>query len=198
MNDRQEVSIRDLKDSDWESLGVCCGFAFHRIPPFDSLADDQKEEAGRDCMETVRRGKDGPLIAQASVVAVDEHDKAVGALLIVLKPPGFRDDPWRHNQWRQVPPERAVETRAGQAHLDWVFVGSWHVGRGVASTMLEHCVARLRERGYQTLTSSFILGNGESMAWHWRNGFVLLPNPASMRYLDQKMREAEMKPAKGQ
>jgi hypothetical protein len=64
--------------------------------------------------------------------------------------------------------------------------------------MLEHCVARLRERGYQTLTSSFILGNGESMAWHWRNGFVLLPNPASMRYLDQKMREAEMKPAKGQ
>ena len=84
----------------------------------------------------------------------------------------------------------------GQAHLDWVFVSHWHVGRGVASAILAASVAKLRELKYESLTSCFMLGNGESMAWHWRNGFELLPNPASMRYFEQRMKDAGINPTK--
>ena len=52
-------------------------------------------------------------------------------------------------------------------------------------------VAKLREMKYDSLTSAFMLGNGDSMAWHWRNGFVLLPNPASMRYFEQRMKDSK-------
>ena len=74
ISDREEIVIRPLKDSDWEPLGEWCGFAFHRVPPFDSLTDEEKKEAGRDCMEHTRNGGNGPMIAEASMVAVDEKN----------------------------------------------------------------------------------------------------------------------------
>ena len=186
--------IRPLRDSDWEDLGKWCGFAFHRVPPFDSLTADEKRQAGRDCMERVRSGGDGPLIAEASMVAVDEKDEPLGALLIVLKPEGYCADPWHHDWSKFRPADAAVIN--GQAHLDWVFVSHWHVGRGVASSMLAASIPKLREMNYQSLTSAFMLGNGESMAWHWRNGFVLLPNPASMRYFEQRLKDAGVNPTR--
>jgi predicted GNAT family acetyltransferase len=195
MSAREEVAVRPPRDSDWEALGKCCGFAFHRIPPFDSLNADEKRQAGRDCMEHTRNGGDGPLIAEASMVAVDEKDEPLGALLIVVKPAKYSADPWHHD-WRGTPPADAVASGGGQAHLDWVFVSHWHVGRGVASSMLAASIPKLREMNYESLTSTFMLGNGESMAWHWRNGFVLLPNPASMRYFERRMKDAGVNPTK--
>jgi predicted GNAT family acetyltransferase len=192
-----EVAIRPLQDADWDSLGQRCGFAFHRIPPFDTLTDDEKKQAGRQCMEHTRGGGDGPLIAEASHVAVDDQGSPLGVLLIVLKPAGYCQDPWRNDHWRLPPAADAVAARAGQAHVNWLFVSPWHVGHGVASAMLAASVAALREMEYESLSSCFMLGNGESMAWHWRNGFELLPNPASMRYFLRRMKQVQDKPASG-
>ncbi|MBI4618054.1 MAG: GNAT family N-acetyltransferase [Planctomycetes bacterium] len=146
-------------------------------------------------MEHVRRGGDGPLVPAASVVAAGEKGEVRAALLVVLKPPGYRDDPWRWDSWRNTSaPDPAVDAGKAQAHLDWVFVSPWYAGNGVASSLLARSAIALRDFGHASLTSSFMLGNGESMAWHWRNGFELLPNPASMRNFQRRLREAGAHP----
>jgi predicted GNAT family acetyltransferase len=189
MGRTDKVSIRPIEDADWEHLGKLCGYSFHRVPPFGSLTDEEKVTAGDECMTHVRNGGDGPSTGPASIVAVDEKNHPRGALLIVLKPDGYRDDPWRFDRWREPAPGNAIAQRLGQAHLDWVFVSPWIANHGVASTMLAMAVKSLRQMGYTSLTSAFLLGNGESMAWHWRNGFTLLPNPASMRYWEQRVKK---------
>lgn len=174
------VTVRRVEDKDWDELGPLCGAAFHRVPPFSALSDDERAAAGADCMAFVRSGGDGPLVPAASMVAADDEDgRPRGALLVVLKPAGYRLDPWRHERPPVV--EGAVAPAPTQAHVDWVFVSPWLANRGVASAMLARTVEVLRAAGHASLTSSFMIGNGESMAWHWRNGFELLPYPGSFR-----------------
>jgi ribosomal protein S18 acetylase RimI-like enzyme len=119
------------------------------------------------------------------MVAADNEDgRPCGALLVVLKPKGYRVDTW-HNE-RPPVVHGAVVPAPSQAHLDWVFVSPWLSNRGVASAMLARTVEALRAAGHASLTSSFMVGNGESMAWHWRNGFELLQYPGSMRTLGRR------------
>lgn len=177
-----ELTIRPVEDPDWEELGPLCGAAFHRVPPFSSLSDDERGAAGGDCMAHARAGGDGPLVPAASMVAVDHHGTPRGALLVVLKPAGYRKDPWRVGRAKPAGGDSVPRPpRATQAHLDWVFVSPWFAGRGVASALLAGTVRALRAAGHKTLTSAFLIGNGESMAWHWRNGFELLQYPGSFR-----------------
>ena len=178
----REVTVRPVEDRDWDGLGPLCGAAFHRVPPFSALSDEERPAAGTDCMAFVRSGGDGPLVPAASMVAADAEDgRPRGALLVVMKPKKYRLDPWAHERPPVV--EGAVVPAPSQAHLDWVFVSAWVANRGVGSAMLARTVEALRAAGHTSLTSSFMIGNGESMAWHWRNGFELLPYPGSMRRL---------------
>ena len=193
-DNHEKINVRPLAESDREHVADLCGPAFSRIPPFSSLTDEEQNAAGRDCMEFVRKGGDGPLLPEASQVAVDEHCNISGALLIVLKPPGYRIDPWRNDGWREPIDASAAQGKDGQPHIDWVFTHPWLLNRGIASAMLEQCVQVLRARGNKSLTSTYLLGNGESMAWHWRNGFELLPNPGSMRSLRSAMKDEMHRP----
>jgi GNAT superfamily N-acetyltransferase len=204
----RDVTVRPIADGDWELLGPLCGGAFHRVPPFSTLGDDERSAAGADCMAYVRRGGDGPVVREASVVATDAKDgKPWGALLVVMKPPGYRDDPWRRSGRRRGNTADAGEANTGgdeeadvaaavpaggegQPHVDWVFVSPCVAGRGLASTLLARTVDVLRAAGHACLTSSFMIGNGESMAWHWRNGFELLTYPGSMRQWRRHLRSS--------
>ena len=57
---------------------------------------------------------------------------------------------------------------------------------GLSGTLL--CLAGLNALcalGYPDLASTFSLGNESSTLWHWRNGFELMPYPASPRLVNK-------------
>lgn len=123
---------------------------------------------------------EGPLIAAASCVAEDEPGNVVGALLVTLAPKQDLGEFWGP-RWRTTPPPDCVELHLGRPHLMWIFVNPWEFGHSIGSHMLRFSARALLAIGYREIASSFLIGNERSMAWHWRNGFRLLPLPYSPR-----------------
>jgi len=175
------VTIRPLEEDDWKCLPAIFAGAFGRVQPFSSLSDEDREEAATECLAQTRAGGDGPLIAEASFVALGEQkDDVVGGILITLIPIREEGD-WWTGKWPEPPPSDAVTQRLGRPHLTWVFVGPWHATNGIGSTLLAHAVNALLKLEYRELASTFLVGNDSSTLWHWRNGFRLLPYPGSRR-----------------
>ena len=183
------VQVRRLRDEDWGDLPDLFAGAFHRTVPFDSLDDDERVEAARDCLAHTRSSGDGPLIGAASGVAIGAEGRLVGALLVTLWPDRDLTEA-RAARWPAPPPSDAVDRRLGLPHVTWVFVHPLDAGRGIGTAMLAHTVRALRELGYGQLGTSFVTGNASSMLWHWRNGFRLLESPWSMRKIDGEIRAA--------
>ena len=71
--------------------------------------------------------------------------------------------------------------KLGVPHLTWVFVHPWEARHGIGTALLAASVAALREMGFEQLASTFMLDNGPSALWHWRNGFRLLSQMALFR-----------------
>jgi GNAT superfamily N-acetyltransferase len=190
--DAQEtVALRRLEAEDWEHLPSVFAGAFDRVQPFGSLDDETQEEAARKCLEHTRTGGDGPLIQQASFVAVSQEDgHRRGAILITLVPDRDLTN-WDSCRWAEAPPPDCLERRLGRPHLTWIFVGPWHAGHGVGTALLAAAVRELLALGYKELASTFLLGNDSSMLWHWRNGFQLLPYPGSWRQMRERLRREE-------
>lgn len=193
----ESVAFRRLEDRDWPRLSRVFAGSFERVQPFAGLGDRRRLEAARACLKFTREGCDGPIIAPACHVAVDQKDgDPLGAVLVTLVPPVDLDEIWSL-RWKTPPAPGCVERRLGHAHLTWIFVGRRIAGCGVGTALLEQASLGLRGLGYTELISSFILGNDSSMLWHWRNGFELLPYCGSRRRFRAMMRAKEAEEAAG-
>ena len=188
------IAVRPLEDADWEDLPLVFAVAFARVPPFSSMEDEERRQAGRACLEHTRDDGDGPLIRQACFVAMTEDHHLVGAILVTLAPRGDLTE-FGSLHWRKKPPKNAVERRLGRAHVTWVFVAPMFAGHGVGSAMLSSAVNGLVGLGYTELVTTFISGNDSSMLWHWRNGFELAEYGGSLRGMRRRIQgERDAKP----
>ena len=171
------VTFRGLRAEDWAEFTPLFAGAFQRVQPFASLADNERLEASLACLEQTRTGGDGPLIETTCIVAEGEG-RIIGAILNTLIPRREVGE-WWDGTWPTPLPADAWAT--GRPHLTWVFVSPWHAGEGLGNELLARAVKVLRCAGFTELASTFLLGNESSTLWHWRNGFRLMPYPASLR-----------------
>jgi hypothetical protein len=188
----EDVQIRAIKGNELDDLvSLFCG-AFHSIQPYGSLDEVTRQQAGRHAMERTRTGGDGPLIEQASLVAINKSKRpgtTIGAILVTLLPAGDPTDVDSY-YWQEPPPDDCISQRQGRPHLTWVFVSPLETGCGVGTALLTAAGNTLLNMGFSQLFSTFISGNDSSMLWHWRNGFRLLPYPGSRREIKKRLKGA--------
>jgi hypothetical protein len=178
----EKITVRRLAESDWEALASTFARAFWRVPPFAALTKGERKKAAVACLERTRTGGEGPLIGQACFVADHEHfGVACAAILVTLTPERDLTTDWRADEWPEPPPPDAIQRRLGRPHLTWIFVDPWLGHHGVGSQLLVASARELAVLGYRELASTFLLGNDDTLLWHWRNGFRLLPGIGSMR-----------------
>ena len=186
----EEIVIRLLTKEDWQRLPPVFAAAFHRVQPFAGLTDEVRLQAARACLQKTKEGEEGPLIAEACLVAACKSDEAIiAALLTTLTPAGDLSQ-WGSRQWKTPPPPDAVARGIGRPHLTWVFVTPWFARYGVGTALLDMAVQTLTQLGYSELASTFLLGNEFSTLWNWRTGFRLLPYPGATRLIRQQTRAA--------
>jgi len=186
----QEVEIHPVRPGELaELVPLFCG-AFRSIQPYGSLNDEMREQAAQHALERTRTGGDGPLIEQASFVAVDREKRPgtkIGAILITLLPEGDLTDTESY-YWRDPPPADCITSRLGRPHLTWIFVSPLEAGQGVGTALLGAANNALLDMGFTQLLTTFISGNDSSLLWHWRNGFRLLAYPGSRRAMKERWR----------
>jgi GNAT superfamily N-acetyltransferase len=175
-----DVELRPLEGDDWEALIEVFAAAFALQQPFAGVDEATRLIAARRSLEQTRTGGDGPWIEAASFIAPDEDDLPTGAILITLLPQHDPTD-WDAYHWSSPPPPDCIARRLGQPHLTWVFVDPDQVGRGVGTALLGAATQALRQMGFTSLLTTFLIGNDSSMLWHWRAGFRLLSHPGSRR-----------------
>jgi len=173
------LSYRPLLGSDWDALIPVFAEAFQTTQPFGSLDDNLRMEAARQALSRTRLNRDGPWIADASLVVLADEAPA-GAILVTLLPQGDPCD-WDCYSWQEPPPADCIARCLGQPHLTWVFVRPALVGRGLGTALLDAAANRLLRLGFRHLLTTFMIGNDASALWHWRNGFRLLAYPGSRR-----------------
>ena len=183
---QEDITIRPLVDADWQQLPALFAAAFHRVQPFASLADKARLEAAQECLRQTKEGAEGPLVAEANLVAACKSDDAPIAALVTTLVPARDPSRWDSWRWETPPPPDAVARGIGRPHLTWVFVSPWHARQGVGMALLDAAVRALAGLGYSELASTFLVGNESSMLWHWRAGFRLLPYPGSLRFIRQQ------------
>lgn len=188
-----DIRIRPMVAADQESLTGVFAAAFEGAQPFGGLALEPRQEAAQAALEKTWRGGDGPWIREASFIARHaENGQPLGGIALTLVPGGDPADADNYC-WEEAQPADWTPGLQGQPHLTWVFVAPLWKSGGLGSALLHQAVTALRQLGYASLWSTFILGNADSMLWHWRNGFVLAPLPMSRRAL---RREARLKDGK--
>jgi hypothetical protein len=162
-----DIRVRRLAESDWAFLPRVFCSAFAAWPPLSQWDGPAPRRASRCLMEWTRRGRDGPLIAEACVVAhsseggEEEAESLVGAALITQQRPAWR---FRGNAEPEEP---------SLPHLTWIFVSNWEQRHGVATRLLGAIVEELRKLGHGTLASTVLTASESSMLWHWGRGFRL-------------------------
>jgi hypothetical protein len=177
---KRGVTIRRFEERYLSDLEHVFVGAFERQQPFSSLDRDIRLQAARQSLEKTCKGGDGPWIWQASFVAIEGDQHAIGAIFTTLLP--YADPAnWDSFRWQDPPPVDCLERRLGRPHLTWVFVSPWSAGYGTGTALLGAAVVACRELGYTHLASTFLVGNESSMLWHWRNGFELQAYPGSRR-----------------
>jgi GNAT superfamily N-acetyltransferase len=184
----EEVEIRQIRSEELEELIPLFCEAFRSIQPYGSLDDETMDKASRHSLERTRTGGDGPLIEQASFIALDKDKRPgtkIGAILITLLPEGDETDADSY-YWRDPPPADCLERRQGRPHLTWIFVSPLEMGQGIGTALLAAASNALLDMGFTQLLTTFISGNDSSMLWHWRNGFRLLAYPGSRRAMKER------------
>jgi GNAT superfamily N-acetyltransferase len=183
-----DVEVQPAKPEELLELVPLFGGAFRSIQPYGSLDDETREEAARHALERTRNGGDGPLIEQASFIALEKDKRPgtkIGAILVTLLPDGDLTDTESY-YWRDPPPADCIKNRLGRPHLTWIFVSPLEVGQGVGTALLTAATNALLDMGFTHLVTTFISGNHSSMLWHWRNGFRLLAYPGSRRAMKER------------
>jgi hypothetical protein len=169
-----DIAIRPLPAAGIRGLTDLFFASVVRTQPFQSLDEYAARAAAEACIERTATGEDGPIVEPACFTAADKDGTQIGAVLVTLVPSEVLTDPFP-GLWREPPPADAVERRLGVPHLTWVFVRHWEHRKGVGTCLLGAAVRAVADLGYQHLASTFLLDNGPSALWHWRNGFQLRP-----------------------
>lgn len=152
-----------------------------RTQPFASLEPEAARKAAQACFTKTITGGDGPLIEAACFqIADSRRDGPCGATLVTLQPFEILTDPFGAT-WRGAIPDNAVQSKLGVPHLTWIFVSPWQARHGLGTRLLAATVEALREMGFDSLASTFMLDNGPSALFHWRNGFQLPSQMAAFR-----------------
>ncbi len=183
------ASIRPLESSDWDVLPEVLAFAFANVPPLSVLSGRRRVWASRDWLWSTRDGAEGRLVEPACVVAVDRKDstRVLGALIVTVMA-GFTRS-WYVRRRLAVPPPAPDLAEGGeQPQISWVFVHPADSGQGAGRALLATAARSLWISGYRELASATDCGNVTSMAWHWRNGFVLLPHRSDVSVSDSLRR----------
>jgi RimJ/RimL family protein N-acetyltransferase len=76
-----------------------------------------------------------------------------------------------------------IELGVDRALMDLLFVVPGRLRQGLASAMAASTLVALKEMGFRTLESRYLLANQASRAWHHRLGFEDLPDFMSARAL---------------
>jgi GNAT superfamily N-acetyltransferase len=175
------ASTRTLVNSDWDVLPEVLADAFEDTPPLGMLGYRRRLCAARDWLWSTRDGSEGSLIDTACIIAVDREDNAqvMGALVVTLMMDAVRSS---YSAQRLALPPYVAEGR-GQPQVSWVFVRPQASGQGVGTALLQASIGSLWSLGYRELASATQRGNDSSLAWHWRNGFRLLPHSESIRLI---------------
>jgi GNAT superfamily N-acetyltransferase len=190
IDELSEAAIRPLAAGDWEMLPEVLAAAFRDSPPLGMLGDRRRVWAARDWLRSTREGGEGPLLEPACVVAVDREDESIvlGALLVTLIVDSERS--WYASLRAAVgPPPPQMAEGHEQAQVSWVFVKPGASRRGIGSALLAVVARTLWIAGHRELASATHCGNDASLAWHWRNGFRLLPHHDSVRLIKPKDRD---------
>jgi GNAT superfamily N-acetyltransferase len=186
-----DAVLRPVRTADWADLAPVFAGAIARIQPYGSLDDATRHRAAEEALERTRSGGDGPLIEQASLVAL-YLGQPVGAIFTTLLPDGDPSD-FDSYHWLEPPPPQCIERRLGRPHLTWIFVSPLQRGHGTGTALLAACVRELLNMGFTQLLTTFMIGNDSSTLWHWRNGFRLLAHPLSKRLMKQRWEEYQRK-----
>src|SRR5437762_3088032 len=164
----EAIAVHPVTADDFPAVERLFGAAFRDVQPYGGLDQETRAQAAHRAVEKCRNGGDGPLIEQASFVALSEdRQKLVGAILITLLPDGDPCD-WSTYYWSEAPPADCILRRLGRPHLTWIFVSPLERGRSVGTALLAASVRELHGLGYRSLLSTFMLGNEWSALWHWR------------------------------
>lgn len=151
--------------------------AFRDAPPLGMLGHRRRVCAARDWLRSTRAGGEGPLVEPASFVCVDRADdtKLLGAFVVTLMT-GRQRSWYAGLRAALTPAPPTQEEGQPQAQLSWIFVDPAVSRRGAGSALLTAALRPLWALGHRELASATERGNDASMAWHWRNGFRLLPH----------------------
>lgn len=171
---QSKLTLDFLKSADWSQLISLFSRAFAQKEPLASLQDEELDRVAAKCLNQTRQGGDGLLLESASVVAyVPGLLDPVGACLITLLPDGDPRDP--QNYYPEIREDGKRDPfESGRPHLTWIFVDPALGRQGIATQMFQKSAQELVQMGYSELASTFLLGNTESMLWHWRNQFQVL------------------------
>jgi ribosomal protein S18 acetylase RimI-like enzyme len=166
--------LRPVQRSDEAALVDVFAAAFRRVQPFGALDEPTLRVAAQQCLTRALGGGDGPWVEAASFAAHSPGSAAlVGASLITLVPGGAPATSHAY-LWQEEAPADLWQRGAGQPHLTWICVHPWHRTLGIGSALLHASGRVLREHGYTSLWTTFLVGNDASMLWHWRNRFELV------------------------
>jgi GNAT superfamily N-acetyltransferase len=173
----RRTDVRPVEESDEPALVELFAQAFFRVQPFGALDETTLRQAADRCLQRTYTGGDGPWLNQASFVATADDGRPSGAALVTLVPGG---DAWRPDayRWYEPAPTDLWQSRSGQPHLTWIFVCPMQRGRRIGAALLRHVADALRQQGYTSLWTTFLVGNDVSMLWHWQQGFQLARPPA--------------------
>ncbi|TWT59042.1 hypothetical protein KOR42_24310 [Thalassoglobus neptunius] len=175
-----EVVVESLGETNCDDLHDSFLQAFARTVPFCQLSESERRRSVHQLLERTFSGLDGPLHRASSHVLRERASGIIlGASLITLLPSEDLER-FDHPDWRASVPSDAAETNWGFPHLTWIFVASKRQRLGLSSCLLDATVSRLKDRGDRTLLSTFLLGNDQSLLWHWKMGFQLLSHVSSV------------------
>lgn len=171
--DHSEPWLASCRSEDEPELVAVFEAAFRDVVPYAGLDNSLLHEAAQVSLRRTFSGQDGPMVSPACVIA-RQKGQVCGALLVTILPPGDNRDlaSW---YWQEPLPTHWQEIVGGRPHLTWIFVHPEQGRNGLATVMLRNAADRLKQLGFSTLLSTFLLGNDASLLWHWKSGFELLP-----------------------
>ncbi len=170
------LSFADLKNFNGQALTTLFKQAFARSAPYFSLSPAELDQAVQDHFLSVLQAHPWPIAWSASRLLLKESsNEPVAASVVTLVPDANWTD-FTDPKWQQQAPPDALEKCWGHPHLTWIFVSPQYQRHGIGSILLSEARNEVRNLGYRNLFSTFLVGDYESMLWHWKQGFELIPS----------------------
>ncbi|MCA8996345.1 MAG: hypothetical protein KDA80_05165 [Planctomycetaceae bacterium] len=180
VTERDGYEVHTLSEHNRDELSTLFARAFANTAPFAALDWETCEVAAKALLARTESGDDGRLDPAASLVVKSSATDHLCGVSIVTWVSGqylFPSGLGRPDEMTAEESRRVVFP-----HLTWIFVEPESSRMGLGCWLLTRSGRVLREQGANSLYSTFLLGQSESMLWHWKMGFQLLEDPMSPRH----------------